>query len=94
MIKLKPQGVKLIVHPIETSNFKTDGGLEIVQLDLQEGEVLEVSDELKEIYKQGDIVLYAKGAGLGVMYQKKSCVFLSGEGGGKGDIIAIITDEK
>jgi len=92
MIKLKPQGAKLIVHPIEKETFKTESGLEIVQLDLQEGEVMEVSDELKEIYKVGDIVLYPKGAGLGIMYQKKSCLFLSGEGNNKGDIIALITD--
>lgn len=93
MIKLKPQGVKLIVHPIEKENFKTEGGLEIVQMDLQEGDVMEVSDELKDIYAVGDIVLYPKGAGLGVMYQKKSCVFLSGEGNGRGDIIAIVTEK-
>lgn len=92
MKKLQPQGVKLIVAPIEKSNFKTDTGIEVVQLDLQEGEVMEVSDELKEIYKKGDIVLYPKGAGVGVMYQKKSCVFLSGEGNGRGDIFAIVTE--
>jgi co-chaperonin GroES (HSP10) len=90
MIKLKPQGVKIIVHPIEIENYKTETGIEVVQLDLQEGEVVEVSDELKDIYKKGDIVLYSKGSGLGVVYQKKNCIFLSGEGNGKGDILAII----
>jgi len=92
MITLQPQGTKLIVKPIETNNFKTESGIELVQLELQEGEVKEVSAELSEIYSKGDTVIFPKGSGLSIMYQKESCVFLNG-GGGANDIYAIVTKD-
>ena len=91
MITLQPQGDKIIVLPIQSENFKTESGLEIVDTELSEGEVLEVSPDLSHIYKVGDTILFPKGAGNSVMYQKKLCLFLNGTGAPKGDVWSIVT---
>ena len=94
MITLQPQGDKIIVLPIKSENFKTASGLEVVEMELSEGEVIEVSTDLSHIYTKGDIVLFPKGAGNSVMYQKKLCLFLNGTGAPKGDIWSIVTKDK
>jgi len=91
MIHLQPQGDKIIVLPTPSENFKTESGLELVSMEYEEGEVLEVSPDLSHIYKVGDTVLFPKGAGNTVMYKKKSCLFLNGNGAPKGDVWSIIT---
>lgn len=93
MIKLQPQGTKLIVHPIPMENFVTESNLEIVNLDLDMGEVMEVPNELAEIYNIGDKVLFSKGAGMSISYDRKPCLFLDGRGAPNGDIIAIVINE-
>lgn len=93
MIKLQPQGTKLIVHPIPMDNFITETNIEIVNLELAMGEILEVPNELAEIYTKGDKVLFSKGAGMTIPYDRKPCLFLDGRGQPFGDILAIVTNE-
>lgn len=75
-IKIKPQGKKVIALPLKTENFVTDKGIEIVAQKLSEAKILEVSDELKDVYSVGDIVLFPTGAGVGIFYKKEHCIFL------------------
>jgi uncharacterized protein YjlB len=61
---------------------------------LQAGEVLEVSNDLSGVYKQGDVVLFPKNSGIGVMYSKKSCLFLNGGGYPLGEVICIVEEKE
>lgn len=93
MIKLQPQGTKLIVHEMPMDNFVTEGNIEIANLELAMGEVLEVPNELAEIYAKGDKVLFSKGAGMTIPYDRKPCLFLDGRGQPNGDVIAKIIND-
>lgn len=75
-IKIKPQGKKLIALPLKTSNFVTQGGIEIVETKLSEAKIVEVSDELKDVYNVGDTILYPTGNGEGIFYNKEHHLFL------------------
>lgn len=75
-IKIKPQGKKVIALPLKTENFVTESKIEIVDTKLSEAKILEVSDELKDLYKVGDIILNPTGSGVGIFYNKEHCVFL------------------
>ena len=77
-MRLLPLGSKLLIEPQERKEHKTQAGLEILNAELSEGKVIEVSDDFKEIYKQGDTVLYSRGAGQGEYYQGKTCVWIDG----------------
>jgi len=94
MITLQPQGTKLIVKPIPMDKFVTESDIEIPNLDMEMGEVMEVSEEHKDIYQKWDKVLYSKGAGMGISYKKSICLILDGTGSPKGDVIAIVKDDK
>lgn len=89
-IKLIPQGTKLLVLPLSTENKKSEGGLEIVNTELSEGEVVEISKELSEIYKKGDVVLYQKGTGVSQMYKHKPHLWIDGKGAPHGDVWSIV----
>lgn len=83
MESIRPVGQKIIVLPIETDSVhKTDSGLFAVTLEMEEAEVVEVSDELVHFYKPGDIVIYPKktttaaGVGVGLLYRGKPHLWL------------------
>lgn len=77
MDKIKPQGDKLIVLPIEkTENHKTQGGIELVDFELNEGKVIEVSEHLSNVYSQGDIIVYPKNVGLSLSYQGRPHIWV------------------
>lgn len=75
-MKIKPFGNRLIVLPISNEYQKTEGGIE-VNNDLLEGQILEVSDDLKELFKVDEIVLYQKDCGQSQYYQGKACLWLN-----------------
>lgn len=75
-IKIKPQGKKVIALPLKHSNFVTESKIEIVDTKLSEAKIVEVSDELKDVYNIGDTVLFPTGSGVGIFYQKEHSIFL------------------
>ncbi len=89
MTKLKPVGSKIIIEELGNKNATTESGIEIVNLTLGEGKVIEVSDYLKNIYKEGDIVLYPKGSGTEHTYNGVICKFLDGQEYPLGNVWAI-----
>ena len=74
--QIKPVGEWIIVNQIP-DYFKTDSGLSIVEENLTQGIVMAVSDDLKDIIKEGDKVVYPKSAGIAQYYNHKPCVWLN-----------------
>jgi hypothetical protein len=75
-IKIKPQGKKLIALPLKTENFVTKHGLEIVDTVLAYAKVVEVSDELSDVYTVGDIIQHPVGSGVGIFYNKEHSLYI------------------
>jgi co-chaperonin GroES (HSP10) len=94
MVKLEPQGTKIIVQTILTEHTETEGGIIAVDFTLEKGEVIEVGAEVKNLYNVGDIVLFPEGVGQSINYQKKACKWLDGRGFPNGDIWAKEIEEK
>lgn len=93
MIKLQPQGTKIIVQTMIEDLKKTEGGIFAVDFTLERGEIVEIGTEVSHLYKKGDIVLFPEGVGESINYQKKSCKWLDGRGFPEGSIWAIVTEE-
>ena len=90
-MKLKPVGSKLLVFPLETENYVTESKIELVDAELERAKVVEVSDELSDVYKKGDVVLYPKKLGSLQIYNGKKCLWINGAGYPSGDVWAIET---
>jgi len=90
---LQPIGLKLLVLPIQTENYKTESGLEIVGNILEEGEVVAVSDFLKDIYSKGDIIVYPKDSGSPYFYNGQNYKVLNGQEMPQGDVWFIKTKD-
>lgn len=58
-----PIGSKMLIEPQETKNFITDSKIEVFQNDLRQGKVVEVSDEYKDLYPIGTVIVYSANAG-------------------------------
>lgn len=77
-MSIKPVGNKIIVFPLEKKEEKL-GGIVIpgtANADLMEGEVLEVSDEISNKCKIGDVVLYPSKCGVGTVFNGKPSLWL------------------
>lgn len=94
MVKLKPQGTKIIVQTILEEHKVTEGGIIAVDFSLEKGEIVEVGTEVDHLYKKGDVVLFPEGVGQSLNYQKKSCKWLDGRSFPAGDIWALEIKEK
>ena len=94
MIKLKPQGTKIIVQTMLEEQKLTEGGIIAIDFSLEKGEIVEVGTEVEKIYKKGDIVLFPEGSGHSLNYQKKSCKWLDGRPFPAGDVWALEFEEK
>ena len=91
MQKITPVGQKLIVFPLPQETITTENNIVVMENELDRGEVVEVSDELKDLYPIGSIVTYPSGEGLTLPhYKKKTCLWLTANL----DIWGILTDEK
>lgn len=75
MKKIIPMNEKLIVSPITIDYKRTDGGID-VSSDLAEGIVVEVSQDLSQLYKIDDHILYPIEAGKTQYYKGKSCLWI------------------
>jgi len=71
-----PLGSKMLILPQETKNFTTGTDIEIIQNDLREGKVVEVSDEYESIFPIDSIVVYSANAGDNHFYNKKQCLII------------------
>ena len=88
-MKLKPVGSKLLVLPLEARNHVTESKIELVETELSRAEVVEVSYDLKDIYKVGEVVLMPAKIGTLQIYNGKSCLWINGNGYPSGDVWAI-----
>ena len=93
MIKHEPLGNKIIVKPIDKEHFKTRTGVYAVDMKFVTGEVVAFPPVFKEVYKEGDVVLFSEGAGDGIVYAGEPHLFLDGRGAPEGDIWSIVTEE-
>ena len=91
-IKITPVGTKLLVLPLPKEENTFEAGIIAVDFALDKGEVLEVPEYLKNIYKKGDVVLYPATTGTTYFYNKSHCLFLNGQEYPQGDIWAIVTN--
>lgn len=90
MQKITPVGQRLILFQLPKEDSVGEAGIIAMDAMLAKGEIVEVSDELKEIYKVGDILMFPEDAGYSLPhYKKKNCLWLS-----TNDIWGILTDEK
>ncbi len=94
MQKFEPQGRKMLVSLIDKKNFVTGGGIEVVQREVVEGEVVEVSKEYSEAYKKGDIIAFSSGAGISQMYNGKPCLWIDAKAAPDGDVWFIVKEDK
>lgn len=93
-MKIKPVGFKLLIEPIASEHHELESGIIAVENQTVEGKVLEVSDELLNIYKEGDVVIYGKKAGVGLVYNNKACLWLDGrDKNNQGDIWGILKEK-
>ena len=71
-MKIIPVGQKILVKPLEAKETKSSGGIIIPEsvavADLREAIVVEVSNELQDMYIPGQVVLYPSKSGLGQEY--------------------------
>jgi co-chaperonin GroES (HSP10) len=68
MSKIQPVGDKILVLPIEKKEEKMESGLieaATANAELSRGKVVAVSDELQNIYSEGDMVLHPSRCGIG-----------------------------
>lgn len=93
MKKISPLGENLLVLPLPKETHSTESGIQITDTTIAKAKVIEVSEQLKDLYKKGDIVLYAENAGISQYYKRQNCLWLNGTGFPKGHIIAVIEEE-
>ena len=92
MKKLRPLGENLLVLPLPKETHSTESGIQVTDTIIAKAKVMEVSEELKDVYKKGDIVLYAENAGIFQYYKSQNCLWLNGIGYPKGNVIAVIDE--
>lgn len=94
MQKFIPVGTKLLVEPCGDLN-QVIGSLEIVNLTLQKGKIIEVSPDFK-MYKKGDVIVYPSNApdASSMPYNGISCVWLDGRPASDGGHVWFIIESE
>lgn len=93
MNRLQPLGDTILVFPLPTEHHVTESGIQVMDTQLAKGKVMEVSDDYKDVYKKGDIIIYAKESGISQYYENKSCLFLNAKGYPQGHVLCIVEEE-
>lgn len=88
-MKIKPFGQRILVLPLSSEYEKTEGGI-VVDNDLSEGVIVEVSDELEGLFKVEDKVLYQKEGGQSQYYNGFVCLWLNTNS----DVWGTVTEEE
>lgn len=91
---IHPCGNRILVMPMSKETYVTEKNIELVDNELEWGEVVEFAPMFDDIYKKGDIVMYPKGAGISQAYNKKPHTWLNGNGATSGDIWGMVTKDK
>lgn len=94
MQKFEPMGRKMLVCPVSDENYRTNSGIELVNLELQKVVVEEVSKEFENVYKQGDLLMISSGGGIGQMYNGKSCLWIDAKSAPEGDVWFIVREDE
>jgi co-chaperonin GroES (HSP10) len=92
-MRIIPDGRKLLVLPIAAKEDSLNGIIipaGVATADLSEAEVVEVSKDLSDKFKKGDIVMHPSKSGLGQLYQGKLHLWLREE---IGEIWGVVSDE-
>lgn len=90
MQTIKPVGQKLIVFPLKSQETEMEAGIVVSDLQLQRGEVIEVSDELKDLYSAGDTIIFPINSGTSCPnYKGKMCLWITSNI----DVWGIVTEE-
>jgi len=75
-MKIKPFGSRLLIKPVDSKNYVTDSGIEVINNQVKVGEIVEVSEDYSASYKRGDKILYSSSAGLLQNYNKEECLWI------------------
>jgi len=91
--RIIPVGKSLLIYPLPPETYTTDSGIQFSDVEVIPARVMEVSAEDSEVYKKGDIIRYAKGAGLDQYYKGKKCEWINSGGFPAGHVFGIISEE-
>ncbi|NBU82437.1 MAG: hypothetical protein EBS55_12390 [Flavobacteriaceae bacterium] len=94
MQKYEPLGRKMLVTPVKEDNYKTDVGIEVVQMGFMKVEVVEVSKEYSETFKPGDHIMIGDNAGISQQYNGKSCLWIDAKSAPEGDVWFIVREDE
>lgn len=77
-MKIQPVGSKLLILPLPKKEYKLESIVIAATAngELSEGQVVEVSETLKEVYPIGCKVLYPESVGIGQIYNGKPHLWL------------------
>jgi len=81
-MKILPVGTKLIVLPLPREDEQLESGIFIpgtANANLMRGEVIAVSNEISNLYKKGDVILYPEKKGVGFIQDNKAYLWLDAE---------------
>lgn len=81
MKKIETRGTNLIVLPFANAeNSISEGGMEVVEIEIERATVVVVGDEVKDVYSPGDTVIIPKGTkGTTIGYHGKPHLFIDGK---------------
>lgn len=88
-----PVGKNLLILPLPLETYETESGIKFTDNEVVPGKVMEVSDDNCKVYKKGDIIRYAKDAGLSQYYKGQSCLWIHSGGFPEGHVFGIILEE-
>ena len=94
MQKFEPVGRKMLVCPVKEENYKTSGGLELVQLEFVKAKVVEVSKDYESMYVPGNIVVISANAGIGQVYNGENCLWIDAKSAPDGDVWFIVREDE
>ena len=96
MTTINPVGQKLLIKPIKATEDEINGIIipGSANAAMAKGEVAGIPNALKDVYKNGDIVLYVAQSGVGCIHKGTPHILLDGGNSLniQGDIFAIITE--
>lgn len=77
---ITPTGQKILALPLQAKEEKVESIIlpETANANLSTAEIVAVGSSVADVYKVGDKILYASGAGVGQFYNGKPHIWLDG----------------